>query len=308
MAKKMINSEQVEGYVYEHDLAVKVSNSEKTKGQTYINGTLSVATDEEGLNVVQVHYTFVTENTKSGSKNATFTALKKIIDEGKTWVVDGKDAATKVKCSPSLALNEFYGRDDNFVSAKINEGGFVTIVNELVPVDERNTFTTDMLITTVSRVEANPEKNVEEHVVVKGAVFNFRNDLLPVEFVVRNAGGMGYFEDLGATQKSPVFTKVWGRINSTTTTITRTEESAFGEAAVKTYERKSKEWTITGTQKIPYEFDTEETLTKDEVEKMIQDREVYKAEIKTRAEEYKKSHVSGGNTSAPVAAKGGFDF
>ena len=69
--------------------------------------------------------------------------------------------------------------------------------------------------------------------------------------------------------------------------MTRTEESAFGEAAVQTYERKSKEYTITGTSKVPYDFGTEEDVGKDnltieEVNKMIQDRQIKLAEIEER--------------------------
>lgn len=312
MAKKMINTERVEGRVYEHDLAIKkVQNQQSANfGKEFIAGNLSVATDEEGLNVIQVHFTYVTEATKSGARNNTYTVLKKIIDEGKAWITDGKESAMKVRIDTALALNDFYGRDDNLVSAKINEGGFINIVSELSPENERNTFTEDMLITKVTRVEADPENNIEaDYVKVKGAVFNFRNAILPVEFIVRNSAGMDYFEDLNVSSTNPIFTKVWGRINSTTTVIERTEESAFGEAAVKTYERKTKEWTITGTQKFPYEYGEEGVLTDDEVKKAIQDREVYLAEVKKRADDYRNSHASvPTNGAAATVTKGGFDF
>lgn len=316
--KKAINTERVEGRVYEHDLAIKTVQNQQSQnfGKEFIAGTLQVATDEEGLNVIPVHFTYVTETTKSGGKNSTYTALKKIINDGRAWVTDGKDGATKVRIDTALALNDFYGRDDNLVSAKTNEGGFVTIVTDLSPENERNTFTEDMLITSVTKVEANPDNNIEaDYVSVRGAVFNFRDALLPVEFVVRNAAGMKYFEDLGVTPANPIFTKVWGRINSTTTVVERTEESAFGEAAVKTFERKTKEWTITGTAKVPYEYGDETILTEEQVKKAMQDREVYLAEIKKRADEYRSSQVStqtnafaAGAMNAPVAAKGGFNF
>ena len=42
-------------------------------------------------------------------------------------------------------------------------------------------FTVDMLITGVNRTEKNEEKNInEDFVTVRGAIFNFRNELLPV--------------------------------------------------------------------------------------------------------------------------------
>lgn len=292
MAKKMINKEHIEGRVYEHSLALKTSKSEKTKGTQYIGGNLRIATDEAGLNVVEVHFTFVTEMTKAGGKNNTFTALKKIMDEGKYWVTDGKDAATKVKVDTNLGVNDFYAQDDTLVSVKVNEGGFVTVLDEfteLAPEEQRNTFNVDMFINKVTRKEADPENNIpEDYVTVRGAVFNFRNDLLPVDFVIRNPSGMNYFETLDL----PCLTKVWGRINSTTVTIERTEESAFGEAAVKTYERKTKEWLITGAAKVPYDYGDETVLTDEEVEKALQDRQVRLAEIKKNRDDYNASRVS----------------
>ena len=320
--RKAINIEHIEGRIYQHDLTVKTVQNQQSAnfGKEFIAGNLEVAVDEEGLNVLQVHFTYVTETTKSGGKNSTFTALKKIIDEGKAWITDGKDAATKVKIDTALALNDFYAQDDSLVSVKTNEGGFVTIVTELCNENERNTFSTDMLITAITEVEADEEKNIEEpYVSVRGFIFNFRNDILPVEFVVRNAAGMKYFMNLEVSQAEPIYTKVWGKINCTTTMVEKTEESAFGEAAVKTYEKKSKEWTITGTAKVPYDFDDDNILTRDEVTKACQDREVMLADKKKQRDEWQAQKVSAQSNAfangamnapepAPAAKKGGFNF
>lgn len=301
------NSERIEGRIYQHDLAIKTVQNQSSQnfGKEFIAGTLEVAVDDAGLNVIPVHFTYVTEVTSKGQTNRTFTVLKKIIDEGKTIVTDGMDEATKVRIDTALALNDFYTNDDSLVSVKTNEGGFVTIVNELSGENERNTFSADMVITGVTRIEADEEKNIkEDYVTVKGAIFNFRGDLLPLEFIVKNAGGMKYFEDLGASNSEPVYTKVWGRINCETKTTIVEEESAFGEAAVKKYERKTKEWVITGTAKVPYEFGDEEVLTGEELTKAMQAREVMLADIKKRSEEYKAQKAAGNTNSTPKAQTG----
>ena len=236
--RKAINTERIEGRVYQHSLVVKtVANQTSANyGKEFIAGDIEVAVDEAGLNVIPVHFTYVTPTTNAGGENRTFTALKRILDGGKTWITDGKDEALKVRVDTSIALNDFYTQDGNLVSTKKNEGGFVTIVSELGPENERNTFTADMLITGVSRVDANPEKNIDnDYVVVKGAIFNFRNDLLPTEFFIKNEDGMKYFEDLGVTGAEPIYTKVWGRINCGTIANEVKEESAFGESSVRTY-------------------------------------------------------------------------
>ena len=301
------NSERIEGRIYQHDLAIKTVQNQSSQnfGKEFIAGTLEVAVDDAGLNVIPVHFTYVTEVTSKGQTNRTFTVLKKIIDEGKTIITDGMDEATKVRIDTALALNDFYTNDDSLVSIKTNEGGFVTIINELSGENERNTFSADMVITGVTRVEADEEKNIkEDYVTVKGAIFNFRGDLLPLEFIVKNAGGMKYFEDLGASNSEPVYTKVWGRINCETKTTIVEEESAFGEAAVKKYERKTKEWVITGTAKVPYEFGDEEILTGEELTKAMQAREVMLADIKKRSEEYKAQKAAGNTDSTPKAQTG----
>lgn len=314
--KKAINRERISGRIYEHNLAVKVTGeSSKNPGTEYIGGTIDVATDEDCLNVVTVNFTYVTKTTKSGGKNNTFTALKNIIDNGKTVLVDGKDAATMVRIDTALGLNEFYtsrSGEETLVQAKRNEGGFVSIVNKLDGEDARNTFEFDMLINGTRIVEANEEKNIPaDYLVVKGAVFNFRNDMLPVELVVKSAGGIKYFESLDASSSNLVFTKVWGKIESQTIVDKREEESAFGEAAVKEYTRTVKEWVITGTAKETYEMDDEQNgITADEVKKAMADMEVRLANVKKRQDEYQasKSATSAPASAGTTAASGGFNF
>lgn len=302
--RRATNSERIEGRVYQHNLVIKtVSNAQSTNyGKEFISGNVEIAVDEAGLNVIPVHFTYVTPTTSSGAENRTYGALQRIID-GTNWIQNGKDAALKVRVDTAIALNDFYNQNDELVSTKTNEGGFVTIINELGDEGERNKFTTDMVITGVSRVEANPEKNIDkDYVVVKGAIFNFRNDLLPVDFTVRNELGMKYFEDLDVTASTPIYTKVWGKINCEAIKTVVKEESAFGEAAVRTYERKTKDWTITGTAKVPYDFGDENILTADELTKASQNRQVMLAETKKRSEEYRAQKAATPVASTPVTS------
>ena len=316
---RFINTEKIEGYVYStgsnfNQLSERVTGeNSKHPGTKYIAGDLDIAVDESGLNVVTVHYAYVTETYKSGSVNNTYIALKRIIDNpDKTWINGGKENAFKVQCTgAALALNDFIASDGSKVAAMRNENGFCSIVTELGPEAERNTFTTDMLITKVTHVDADPDRNIaEDYTTVSGAIFGYGPVLLPVSFTVRNKMGMEYFEGLDATPSNPVFTKLWGRINCMTIKTERREESAFGEAAVQTYERQSREYVITGTAKVPYDFGDEEVLTAADVSKMAQDRQVMLAEVEKRHNErqaQKASGVpfSGGTVTVP---EGGFVF
>ena len=311
--RKIVNREHIEGILFQHDLELKTVQNETSAnyGKEFIAGNVEIAVDEEELNVIPVHFTYVTEVTNSGKKSPTFTALKRIIDEDKSIVSVGKDEAFKIKIDTALSVNDFYSNNDQLVSVKVNEGGFISIVNNLCDEKERNTWEADMVITGCNIIEADPEKNIDaDYMQVKGAIFNFRNELLPIEFILRNKDGFKHFEDMDASPAEPTFTKVWGRINCLTKTTTVEEETAFGEAAVRTYERKVKEWEITGTPKvISYDFGGED-LTVEELTKAMQDRELKLADIKKRSDEYKAQKASNNTvvkntTIGPKPAKTG---
>lgn len=302
--KKCLNRVTLQGYLYQHSLAIKTVSNQASEnfGKEFINGTIDIAVDEEGLNIVSVRYTYVTPTTNAGTANKTYTVLKSIIDGAPTWIENGKDAALKVKCDTSFALNDFYGQDDTLVSQLVQEGGFISVVNEFT--GERNKFEIDFLITNVTRVEADPENNIPaDFCKVRGAAFNFRNAILPMTLTIKNPQGMEYFEDLNASGSDPVFIKVWGKINHTTTHVEKTEESAFGEASVTTYERKVKEWVLTGAAREAYEYGDEKVLTGEEVKKALQDREVLLADTKKRTDEYRASKIGTPVSSTPSAPK-----
>ena len=307
MKKSFVNREFIEGRLYQHNLEKKtVQNKESANfGKEFITGTVDVATDEEGLNVISTHFTYVTEMTGQGNKNATFGVLNNIINGAKTWITDGKDAALKIRINTALALNDFYNRDGELVSVKKNEGGFVNTVRDLAPEEERNTFDLDMLITSIAHPET---EDGEDYIVLKGAVFNFRADLLPVELVCRSKEGIAYFDSLDASAKEPVFTEVKGHIVSNSIEQKIEEESAFGTASVKTITRTVKEWQVNWARPTEYVFGEEDTITAEELKAAIQKREVYLADIKKRQDEYnaaRESAPAADNSSVP---SGDFNF
>lgn len=307
--RKIKNDVRVEGYVYTHDLSVRTVQNKNSEnfGKEFINGSLSIQTDDEGLNVVQVHYSYVTPTTKGGKANRTYNALKQIMESNKTVLEAGQDNALKVVASgAALTLNDFYNAEDELISAKRAEGGFVTIVSELSTPADRNYFDCDMLITGVRNIEKEDE---EPYITISGAVFSFNGALLPVEFSVRDKDGIKFFESLDASSSNPTFTRVWGTITSQTIITKKVEESAFGAPRVKEYKNTFKEWEVTGAETEPYEIG--EDITIEEVKQAKANREIYLAGVKKRQEEY-QAQKKGGNGSAGqskvTAAAGGFDF
>jgi hypothetical protein len=310
---KVKNETHIEGILYEHALEAKVTGpNSKAPGTNFISGTISIATDDAMTNIVPVHFTYVTEKTSKGGVNATYSLLQNIIDGVVgTYMQDGADKAAKLRVDSAIGLNEFYtdrnGKEE-LVSVKTNEGGFVHTINVLTEDEtQRNTFKCDMVITQVTHIDADDERKTPEKAVVKGVVFNFRNEILPVEFTATNAGAMAYFEDLGATASNPVFTKVWGRQVSEVIKREIREESAFGEDSVREVQSTRKDFVITGAAKEPYEWDSEDTILASELTTAIANRETYLATMKQRRDEYKASKGQA-TPAAAASSKAEFNF
>lgn len=312
MKKTMINQTHLEGVLYEHALEAKESGeNSKNPGTKFISGTISIATDDAMTNIVPVHFTYVTATFGSGKPNDTYTTLNNIVNGTfGTYMKDGADKAVKLRVDSAIGLNEFYtdrnGKEE-LVSAKRNEGGFVHKVDALDEDEKvRNTFKADMVINCVTHVDADEEKNLPEKVIVKGAIFDFRKSLLPVEFSATNVNAMNYFESLGATQRSPIFTCVWGRQVSETIVRQIRTESAFGEDEVREVKNTRRDFVITGASKDPYVWDDESSITAAELNEAIQKREVDLAAMKKRQDDYKASKNR--ITPAAAPAQGGFNF
>ena len=311
MKKTMINQTHIEGVLYEHNLEAKISGeTSKNPGTPFIAGTISIATDDAMTNIVPIHFSYVTATFGSGKPNDTYTTLSNIVNGTfGTYMKDGADKAVKLRVDSALGLNEFYternGKEE-LVSAKRNEGGFVHKVDALDEDEKvRNTFKADMVITCVTHMDGDDEKGLPEKCVVKGAIFDFRKSLMPVEFSATNPNAMRYFEGLEASQKNPVFTCVWGRQVSETIVKQIRTESAFGEDEVREVKNTRRDFVITGASKEPYLWDDESSITAVELNEAIQKREVDLAAMKKRQDEYRASKAA---PKAAVPAAGGFNF
>jgi len=306
--KTYTNAVHVEGYLYEHNLESRVSGpNSKNPGTEFIMGTISIATDDEMLNVVPVHFSYVTPTYgATGKVNNTYVMLQSIID-GKIGSVmeHGKENAGKLRIDSAIGLNEWFDSRNNneLVSVKRNEGGFIHQTSELNPVSARSTFNVDLLINGFRRVEADEERGLPERGIVKGCIFDYRPSLLPVEFTVYIPGAFNYFESLDASDKNLVFTRVQGEEISKTIVRKIEEESAFGEPIVKESRSTQRDFVITWAQPEPYVWDDPSTLQASELTEMIANREIYKATLKKNHDEYQASKGSAFAATGSAAPK-----
>ena len=290
--KNKMNREILEGRLYDFDLAKKTVKNQASNyyGQEFWSGTIHIATDEAGLNVIPVHYTFVLPTFGNGKVDSRFSAFEKITTENKAWVREGvgKENAEKIRLTPSGDLNDFYMvNDDRAVSAQRNEGGFITFIKDLAPEGTpRNKFTYDMIINKVTVVE--PKEGTDDvlHARIHGVIFNFREAILPWDLIAYNPKAIEYFEGLGVSSANPIYTQVWGSIKNTTIKVEKEVENAWGEPMIEYSERTRREWVIEGSKPQLYDF-TEEDMA--ELQKKIADRNVHLEEVKSAAIAYANS-------------------
>lgn len=313
MKKVIFNRNHVEGYLYQHKLEKKVTGpNSKAPNTTYITGTIDLATDNEMANIVTIHFTYVTPTTKENKTNRTFTTLANIIDGTICSVMQhGKDKAQKLSIDSSMDANEFYSDKTGtleLVSAMRNEGGFISTIDVLNEDENvRATFDTDIIIYKTVHMEADEEKELPEKLVVHGYVMNFRKDFLPVKYTVLNPNAMAYFEDLEATEKHPVFTRVRGNQISTVVVKKVVEEGAFGESYVREYPNSHKDFVITWAKKDPYEIGDDADISAADIRTGLANRETNLATKKKEREEY-MANKAGGDSAFAAAPTQDEDF
>ena len=310
---RFINAGHISGLLYEHDLQMKETGpSSKNPGTPFITGTISIATDDAMTNIIPIHYTYITQITSSGKTDSRWDTLSQIINEKiKTVMGYGAENAAKVRIDSSIALNEFYtDRDgkEELVSAKRYEGGFIHLETTLEEEKKRNIFDIDMVITGTRTIEADPERDLPEKLVLKGAIFDFRKALLPVEFSVTDTRAISYFEGLESSAKNPVFTRLKGKQVSETIKREIIEESAFGDPSVREVTSNRKDWIINWAQPEPYVWDDDSSITAADMKEAMANREVYLSTIKARQDEYKARRAQNTAAATKVSNDTTFNF
>lgn len=299
--KEFLNRVHLEGRIFSHTLQKRVAGEQsKNPGTEYIGGVLNIATDEDGINVVPVRFTYVTAvYSKSGKPNDTYNVLTQIIENDITWEKNGKDQAPQIRVDGDIEVNDFMGRNGEMVEAKGVRGSFVHFANGSFGLNKdenkRNTFEADMLIAAALPQEV---EDGEDYLNLRGYVFAYRNALVPVVFSIHNPAGIAYFEKCDISNENPLLTKVWGNIISTTQEIKTEVESAFGGSQVNITTRTLRAWEIAGCATEPYEWNDESTLTIKDFKQLLADREEVKAEAKRRAEERNSSAAGAAFPSA----------
>lgn len=309
MKSKWKNAVEVQGYIFnfgnsEREMLKEcISGPNATHpGTQYIRGTLNVATDDEASNVVTIWFQYVpkvwpAKNGKPERENPTYAELARLIDTAKTFESDGV-AATKVRVSGNLDVNDFYTREGELASPKRIRGSFVHVLNGPISPNPA-TFDIECILSNAITKEVD---GGEDYLTLKGYTFDFRNAILPFDVNVRIPAAITYFENQDISNANPLVTNIKGNIVSAIVKQEEEVESAFGDPVVNVTTRSVRTWDVTWAAKEPMEWDDESSITKAELKKVLQEREDMLAAEKKRQDEWKASQGSSFTaTTAPKA-------
>lgn len=308
MKSKWKNAVEVQGYIFNfgnderRQLKERISGpNSKNPGTEYIQGELNIATDDEASNVVTVWFQYVpkvwpAKNGKPERENPTYAELARLIDTAKTFESDGI-AATKVRVSGNLDVNDFYTREGELASPKRISGSFVHILNGPISPNPA-TFDIECLLSQAINKEV---EDGDDYLTLKGYTFDFRNSILPFEVNVRIPAAIAYFEGQDISNSNPLVTNIKGNIVSAIVNKEVEVESAFGEPVIEVSTRTVRTWDVTWAAKEPMEWDDESSITKAELKKALQEREDMLAAEKKRQDEWKASQGSSFSAATPAA-------
>lgn len=302
MKNSWVNEVFIEGYVFSiggngQIYSGTTKPDSKRPNTDYMSGTINIAVDEDGINIIPVRFNFVTERWSTGTVNSAWKILKEIKAGGKTWSEVGKEGAMRVRLSCSVGVNDFLGRDGNMVEAKSINCSFAHPADAKFGA-KRNDFKVDMVIAATALQEV---ENGDDYLNVRGYVFDHQKSAIPLTLSIHNADGIKYFEDQEISNANPMVTQLWGKIISTTRVIEKEVESAFGAPTIETTTQTLRAWEIEGCIPNPYPWNDESTITLDEFKECLQRREIQKAEAKKRQEDRQNNQSTGFPTATPAS-------
>lgn len=308
MKTKWKNNIEVQGYIFNfgnderRQLKECISGPNAAHpGTQYIRGELNIATDDEASNVVTIWFQYVpkvwpAKNGKPERENQTYTELARLINTAKTFESDGM-AATKVRVSGNLDVNDFYTREGELASPKRIRGSFVHVLNGPISSNPA-TFDIECILSQTINKEVD---GGDDYLTLKGYTFDFRNAILPFDVNVRIPAAITYFENQDISNANPLVTNIKGNIVSAIVKQEEEVESAFGDPVVNVTTRSVRTWDVTWAAKEPMEWDDESTITKAELKKALQEREDMLAAEKKRQDEWKASQGSSFSAATPAA-------
>lgn len=294
------NEAVLEGVVSESSLVVKELNGEKGKYKA-ITGKIVIQTGENESHVAEY---FVKELKKDGGENGIYTNVKTVLDELVTLqdIAQGKApegaVASKVRVRGELALNEYYGQDGKLRSFPQVKGVFLNRVKEEHTYEPKATFDVEGVVKSVKdehrMVDGEQEETGRKKVELLIPTFS---GAIPVEFVSRAEDGE-YIEENFEIAST---VNIYGNMINFSKKIVTKEQKGFGEAKEKVKYENTRELLISGGS--VYDEESPKTLEVEQIKELQTKRNVYLAELESKAQQPKKENKPTGFGANPTPTK-----
>jgi hypothetical protein len=249
---KTYNSVDLKGRLFNYGLTT-ISTE---KGEA-IGGDVLIEVDTQGTIVTVRFFGYPTYN--SGKPNKTYAILDDMMAGNYKTLADHGDDADWLGVSASIDVGYFVGKnqapgEDISRSQKVR-GSFINPNKEK---GYSNKWKLDTIITNISEIDADEEKQLERFVKVNGFLIDdYNKRVMEVGFQARSEGAINYLLSLEPSLNEPYYVSMWGQITKVSRLIVR--KSAFGEDLTEEY--NSLQWVITGMSPESYEWGDERIMS-----------------------------------------------
>ena len=251
-----------------------------------IRGAISIMTDAETKNTVDVEFIPQKETYSTGKPNPNYAILDRILNgEVASVETDGEAKASKLRITAQIETNPYYTSENDQLVLK----EFPQVRGNFIHIDDKakdsHGFSVDALVNSVEdRLDRNGEETGEIELGV--SIFNdYRQFWMPVKMIVREPMAIDYIRMNYVPNES--YVTVSGEIiNQVVETEAESTEMGFGEQTVSSSFTLREMVIVGGT--VPRDL----PMTDEEMDKVRGNRETYLAERKAYAEENSKGSTS----------------
>ena len=250
--RQAINNVNVEGILNEVDLNVKVDSSNRE----YVSGKVILLVDQmccgkPDRNEVAVNV-FAYKLTKAGKNNPAFESACQLLQNGVSVAACGDEAsADRYRVTGcNLSTNEFTAQDGrHVVYPTIRASFFNKVTKDFNPTA---TFEQEIVIGSINDEIVNDDPT--GRLLVQGIIVGYNDRVDSITYVVEDENAVNHIRNYWSADST---VKVWGKVRSTVSTVTRSssEEVGFGEAPTRTYQKTTREFVITSGSPQAYDDD-----------------------------------------------------
>ena len=241
-------------------VAHKLDRGTTKNGDDYISGELTLAVDEKGTLVDKIRVFATPVWKKSGKANGNYTMLDKI-EQGE--FAEGVDNGEWLSIRATVDISYFPPKnpDPNDPEPARAQKVNATFINANTKKEYANNWSVDMLITGIREVEADPERNTDRYVDVRGYIVDDYNErLLEMRADVRREAAINYILTIQASEDMPYFVSTGGAIEN----IVRSVEIPNAMGPAEHREFSSTRWVINRMNPEPYVFGDEAAITQEQ--------------------------------------------